>query len=139
MVGLDYTWGSPPNQRVQHLKNGLTIALLLWLTSAVGYATMVSDDAKWRRGMFSDAVSAKKAMRVTPEELTAAVREGKISPDGEIVKEGEETAGSALQEGELRFKVDPDYGFIEYRLSNQEVSLYGGLLPNIHRIPSKRM
>lgn len=110
---------------VRYLKDKLAITLFLLLALSAGYATMVSDDAKWRRGMFSEVLPAKKAGRITPEELTTAVKEGKITASGEIEKKGEEEAAPALAEGELRFKVDPDYGFIEYRLSNQEVSLYG--------------
>jgi lipopolysaccharide assembly outer membrane protein LptD (OstA) len=108
------------------LQHKSVIIIFLTLAVSAGYATMVSDDAKWRRGMFSEGVMAKTAGRITPDELTTAVKEGKVTASGKIEPTGETTAASALAEGELRFKVDPDYGFIEYRLSNQEVSLYGG-------------
>lgn len=106
------------------MKANLIIILLLLALNPL-FATMVSDEAKWRRGMFSTEVFIQKSENITPEEFTAAVKAGKISPAGKIEKTGEEPTSQALVEGELRFRVDPDYGFIEYRLGNQEVSLYG--------------
>jgi hypothetical protein len=110
---------------VRYLKEQFIPVCWLVLLVSTGYATMVSDDAVWRRGMFSAGVPSKAVGKVTPEELTTAVKEGKIATSGKIEQEGEANAAPALAEGELRFKVDPDYGFIEYRLGNQEVSLYG--------------
>lgn len=85
---------------------------------------MVSDEAGWRLGMLSQQtlMSSKSG---TPGEAQKEIVVSKGGAQTTPAKEGETTA-PALVDGELRFRVDPDYGFIEYRLSDDQVSLFGG-------------